>query len=64
MFWLVAHPSVFRMFMKGKFDAYVTFGQKGANSAPLTPVPLKRTFRLRCTVRLAASGSLLYEKNR
>ena len=21
--WLVAHPSIFRMFMKGKFDAYV-----------------------------------------
>ena len=22
-FWLVAHPSIFRMFMKGKFDAYL-----------------------------------------
>ena len=21
--WLVAHPSIFRLFMKGKFDAYV-----------------------------------------
>ena len=23
LFWLVAHPGIFRRFMKGKFDAYV-----------------------------------------
>ena len=30
--WLVAHTMIFRLFMKGKFDAYVatvTFDQKG-----------------------------------
>ena len=33
---LVAQPSIFRLFMKGKFDA-VTFGKKGPklNSSPL-----------------------------
>ena len=29
MSWLVAHPRIFRLFIKEKFEVYVTFGQKG-----------------------------------
>ena len=29
MLWLVAHPRIFRLLMKEKFEVYVSFGQKG-----------------------------------